>query len=224
VCLGDRSRGIGDAAQRPGDDHRVDAAVRDMAPLFPAPESNLQWLAVLVRGESYPIDQVDEIDLPSINRRILRQHKGVGFPLVFSAVDISLIEDSARKTEPFWQAGVFSLVFGSSDRVRRGLKDLARGTNTMPFSLYFPESIRPRDGAEFVYWVERGGWKKIVRMLDPPQIGEAPLSPAQLRELERCLARYEMLVRCVLTGCRREKDRIKLNPGVQDKLEEMAST
>lgn len=70
---------------------------------------------------------------------------------------------------------------------------------------------------------------KVARILAPKSgafgrlIRERPLQAAQLRELGRCLARYEMPARYVLAGCCRHKDRIELNPGVGGLLEELAS-
>jgi hypothetical protein len=37
------------------------------------------------------------------------------------------------------------------------------------------------------------------------------------------IAKYEMSVRYVLVGCRRNKDRIELNPGVKERLKEFAA-
>jgi hypothetical protein len=84
-----------------------------IGPLFWEPKLQFSSLRLAVPGESYPIGPLDEIDLPSINRRIQREYERVGFPLVFSTLDISLIADSPQKVQPFWQAGVYSLIFSS---------------------------------------------------------------------------------------------------------------
>ncbi len=60
-----------------------------------------------VPGTSYPIGQLDQIDLGSIGRRIRRQYKRLGFPLAVSVVDISLIEDSSGENAPSWEGLCF---------------------------------------------------------------------------------------------------------------------
>jgi len=60
-----------------------------------------------VPGTSYPIGQLDQIDLRSIGRRIRRQYKRLGFPLAVSVVDISLIEDSSGENAPSWEGLCF---------------------------------------------------------------------------------------------------------------------
>jgi hypothetical protein len=49
------------------------------------------------------------------------------------------------------------------------------------------------------------------------------LRAPQTRELARRLGQYEMTVRYALTGCRLIKDRIELNAGVREWLEELAA-
>jgi hypothetical protein len=44
------------------------------------------------------------------------------------------------------------------------------------------------------------------------------LKAAQARELALCLGRYQLPLRHALTGCRRYRDRIELNPGVRQRL------
>jgi hypothetical protein len=176
--------------------------VKGTGPLFSAPKLQFKWFWMAVPGGRYPLGQLDEVDLPSIYRRIQRQHERVGFPLVFSAVDISLIEDSPREIQPFWQAGVYSMIFGSSRRVQRTLKDLTRGNKATPFGVYLPESIRAKGQTE-----------------------KGQIKGAQMRELARCLARYDDVpARCVLTGCQQNDDGIELDLDVRKELWQLAST
>jgi hypothetical protein len=60
--------------------------IKCTGPLFSTPKLQFKWFWMAAPGGRYPIGQLDQIDLPSIYRRIQRQHERVGFPLVFSAV------------------------------------------------------------------------------------------------------------------------------------------
>jgi hypothetical protein len=78
-----------------------------------------------VPGGRYPLGLLDQIDLPSIYRRIQRQHERAGFPLAFSAVDISLIEDSPRKSSLSGK-----LVFTATSRVVASCPEGTQGSDS----------------------------------------------------------------------------------------------
>jgi hypothetical protein len=67
------------------------------------------WLKT-VRGGSYPVGQLDQIDLRSINKRLREQY--AYFPLAVAATDIFLVEGRSRRARPFWQVGVFGVAVG----------------------------------------------------------------------------------------------------------------
>src|ERR1700730_747984 len=66
--------------------------------------------------------QLDQMDLPSINRRIQREHERVGFPLIFAGINISVYEDAPPKTKPRWQMQLDGIVAGLDvDAIEAGI-------------------------------------------------------------------------------------------------------
>ena len=128
-----------------------------------------------------------------------------------SAVDIALIEDSSGVNPPSWDARVFTVVVGlSCDPVT----DAIGSVYPQHSGVYEYDMVEFLD--QLCYMVE----STLGRL-----IRERPLQAAPMRELARYLARYKLSDRYVLTGCRRRhKDRIELNTGVGELLEELASS
>jgi hypothetical protein len=177
--------------------------------------------SAVLAGETYPVNELNQIDIPLVNRRVQRRHQRAKFALVFAGLDISLNEDGQAKTPPFWQVQVYGVVVGLQvDAVRTEIQRLYLSAASTPRPLRVREcsdlpkaisyTIKPTLVRRVSYIDETG--RQNTRKLD--------LKPRQLRELVLCLGQYELPVRYVLTGCRRYRDRIALNPGARERLVE----
>jgi hypothetical protein len=172
--------------------------------------------------DQYPVGQLHKLDLPLINKRLQRQHQRARFPLVFAGVDISFNEASPPTSPAYWQVQVYGVVVGLGvDAVKGALKRLYLGGASVPKPLWvrvcselpaaLSYTIKPR-------FVRRVGYTRGRR-----NTRKCSLKPAQARELALCLGRYQLPARYALTGCRRYRDRIDLNPGVRQRLKRLAA-
>ena len=97
-------------------------------------------------SQRYEVGEMFKFHLPSLNREIQGQYTEAGFPLVFSGVCMSLIEDECSTTEPFWQARICSVIVGVP---RRDIEAAIRG-------LYPHQSIKRRGDLTCIMHV---GWR-----------------------------------------------------------------
>jgi hypothetical protein len=159
-----------------------------------------------VPGESYPIGQLNQMDLRSINQKIRNECWDAGYPLVVAATDISLVDDHARQGPPFWQASVFGyalglpLFFMCSPGAKKTKQWLDR--TEMPLNVYLPKTIRDEFKSKVCAETHEGTREPRMRA-------------AQFRELAQYLAGHEMEERCFLIGCNFSKGRIRPNHGVR---------
>jgi hypothetical protein len=99
----------------------------------PRTELPITAYSAVLAGETYPVGELYEIDIPLINKRIQRQHQRAKFPLVFGGLDISLNEDGQTKTPPFWQVQLYGVVVGSPvDAVKTELQRLYPSAPSTP--------------------------------------------------------------------------------------------
>jgi hypothetical protein len=166
-------------------------------------------------GQRYEPDRLYDINLPSLNRQIQRQYTEAEFPLAFSGVGISLIEEDWTDTV-FWQAHVCSVIVGPPKRdVIRAIK-----------RLYPRQSLdrwRDLEAVAALQSTIEPFCKVISKKNDgSPDTRIDRLRGRELRRAAYCFAWHKMPVRYVLTGCRLTDHGIELNSGVKERLEELA--
>jgi hypothetical protein len=167
-------------------------------------------------GQRYKGGDLCDINLPSLNQQIQEQYTEAGFPLAFSGVGISLIEDDCAETE-FWQADVCSVIVGLPKRdVMRAIKR------------FYPQQLLVRSpDLDLVKALQSTIEPQFFRQFSKHDDGSQGTRRDRLwgRELRRaahCFIWHKMSVRYVLTGCRLTDEGIKLNSGVRRRLEELA--
>jgi hypothetical protein len=174
--------------------------------------------------DQYPVGQLHRLNLPLINKRIQRQHQRAQFPVVFAAADISFNEASPPKSPPYWQAQVYGIVVGLGvDAVKAALKRLYPAAPSVPRPLRVRECSDLPAALSYLIkpqFVRRIGYIDDTGRQNTRKCG---LKAAQARELALCLGRYQLPLRHALTGCRRYRDRIDLNPGVRQRLKGLAA-
>jgi hypothetical protein len=150
---------------------------------------------------TYPVGQLDQMDLPLLKSRIQREHRRAGFPLAFAGINISLNDESPSKNPPFWQARVDGVVVGLEvDAVKAALGRLypraastSRPLERSELSQALNDVIKPT----FARRVTRiGGMGRQTT-------DNYDLDASQLRELALALGEFELTERYALTGCRR---------------------
>jgi hypothetical protein len=164
--------------------------------------------------DQYPVGQLQKLDLAQINKRIQRQHQRAHFPVVFAGVDISFNEASPPKSPPYWQRQVYGIVVGLGvDAVKAALKRLYPAAPSIPRPLRVRECSDLPAALSYLIkpqFVRRIGYIDDTGRQNTRKCG---LKAAEARELALCLGRYQLPLRHALTGCRRYRDRIDLNPG-----------
>src|SRR5258707_10699723 len=72
----------------------------------------ISWLCADLPGQRYQLGDLSMIELASLNRRVRRHYLHAGFPLVFSGIQLIIVEDRSTRARPFWQARVCSVIVG----------------------------------------------------------------------------------------------------------------
>jgi hypothetical protein len=171
--------------------------------------SGVQFSGVL-RGETYPLGQLDRIDLRSLNERIQQHHEHSNLPLVFCGIKNVLDTEPASKTWLSWLPTVEGLVIGSSEKEVRDALENVYSFDFRDGLLKWPLSSLP---CAVGHAIDSGfPWRRGGRV-----------EAGHLREFALCLSRYDMSVLYTLNGCRRETKRIVLNPSVRERLEKITS-
>jgi hypothetical protein len=169
-------------------------------------------------GKRYERDDLFDISLPSLNQSIRRQYRQAGFPLAFSGVQLSCIDDGSMETE-VWQAGVCSVIVGLPKRdVLAAIKRLCPDPS--------PERWRELDAGEALLSTIDPGWYREITQKEAngsmdKRIDLLPRS--QLRRLGYCLNHHKITDRYALTGCRLSDDGLDLKSGVQERLKKSAA-
>jgi hypothetical protein len=173
----------------------------------------ISWLCADLPGERYQLGDLRSIDFTSLNQRVRSQYIHAGFPLVFSGIHLTVVENRHANAKPFWQTRLYSVIVGLAKKHlpealgnlypehswnREFDLDLA----TALYSIIVPTSDREVTDTQ-------GGWEEPCYK---------NLRAQQLAELAHCFARYDMGVRYNLVGCRWDNGRIHLNPEVPERL------
>jgi hypothetical protein len=156
--------------------------------------------AVLNKGR-YPVNQLHQMDLPSVKRRVQRKHQGARFPLAFAGINISFNETSFPKNPPFWQAQVEGVVVGLEvDAVKAALD------RQYPHAASVPRALEWSELPQVLSSVIHPTFVRQVTHIDNTgrqTTDNYDLDAPQLRELALALGRFKLPERYALTGCRR---------------------
>jgi hypothetical protein len=173
-----------------------------------------------VPPEHYRLGDLHDIDLRTLNDKLQKRHERAQFPLVFAGVDISLNVFNNSTSDAYWQPHVYGLVLGLTvDQVRVALSphypagEHARRpllvTRCKKLAAVLSYCIKP-------YFSRRSGYRAPLnrRKNSRPQ----RLKVCQIQEFAVWLDQYRLTDRYLLRGCRKQGDRIVVNPAVRAEL------
>jgi hypothetical protein len=149
---------------------------------------------------TYPVGELDNVDLASITEQIQTQHRRTT-PLIFAGINVSVYEEVPRKLKPRWQIRLDGLVAGLAvDAVEDAFRPL------YPSSSCARKRLAVRECKSLVPAFEpvmQLGFVRRVTAIDETGREKAAnfcLRNSQLRELALCFGRFDMSARCVHTG------------------------
>jgi hypothetical protein len=159
-------------------------------------------------------------DLRQLNKTLKKRFERDRFPLVFAGVDFSLNLYNNSIVRARWQPHLYGLVVGlTSGQVKTALSAyypphkrakkplFVSGCNHLSAALSY--CIKP-------YFSRHSGYRDRIngRKNSRPQ----PLKSWQIQELGVWLNQYELADRYLLRGCRKQGERIVINPETRAKL------